>query len=103
MKDHIASVEGIANISRNKQLLSSVKSARLRDKSDLNTKRKLDQAAHSKKNSYKELESFSEKIGLIIEQTELKKWFDSSSRMDHKGNQNFQNEFNNPKMSKEKL
>ena len=49
MKDHIASVEGIPNISGNKQLLSSVKSARLRDKSDLNTKRKLDQAAHSKK------------------------------------------------------
>lgn len=49
MKDHIASVGGITNVSINKQLLSSVKSARLRYESDLNTKRKLDQAAQSKK------------------------------------------------------
>ena len=50
-KEHIASVGGTINVSINKWLLSLVKSARQIFKSDLNTKRKLDQAVHSKENN----------------------------------------------------
>ena len=71
--DHIASVEGIMNISINKQLLSSVRSARQRYESDLNVKRKLDQVKHSKENNDKEFQNLNEKIGLINEQIQLKK------------------------------
>lgn len=51
VKDHMASVGGIMNVSINKWLLSSAKSARQIFKSDLNAKRKLDQAVHSKENN----------------------------------------------------
>ena len=51
VKEHIASVGGIMNVSINKWLLSSAKSARQIFKSDLNAKRKLDQAVHSKENN----------------------------------------------------
>ena len=78
IKDHIASVIGIMKVSINKQLLSSVKSARQRYESDLNAKRKLDQAVNSKENNDKEVQSLSERTGSINEQIQLKKWFGSS-------------------------
>ena len=68
----------------NKQLLSSVKSARQGYESDLNAKRKLDQAGNSKENNDKEVPNRNGKTDSINKQIQLKKWFGSSWRL-HRG------------------
>ena len=73
-----------------------MKAARQRYKGDLNAKKKLDLAVHSKENNDNEVQKLIEKIGLINEQIQLKKsGFVVAEDCIAEGKQNFKNVLSN--------
>ena len=84
VKDHISSVEGIMNVSINKQFFSSVQSARQRYHCDLEAKRKQSEREGGREggregereqlkvNKEKEAANRNEKVNLIIAEIKLK-------------------------------
>ena len=72
VKDYILSVGGITKVSVNKQLLSSVKSARQCYESDLAAKCRLKEAKQSEKEKKQEIDSLNEELQLIDKQLKMK-------------------------------
>ena len=104
VKDYILSVGGITKVSVNKQLLSSVKSARQRYESDLAAKRRLEEAKQSEKEKKQEIDSLNEELQLIDEQLKMKEnGIKVALETVEEGNKNLEKELAAPKSSKGKM
>ena len=104
VKDYILSVGGITKVSVNKQLLSSVKSARQRYESDLAAKRRLEEAKQSEKEKKQEIDSLNEELQLIDEQLKMKEnGIKVALETVEEGNKNLEKELATPKSSKGKM
>ena len=104
VKDYILSVGGITKVSVNKELLSSVKSARQRYESDLAAKRRLEEAKQSENEKKQEIDSLNEELPLIDKQLKMK---ENSIKVAletvEEGNKNLEKELAAPKSSKGKM
>ena len=104
VKDYILSVGGITKVSVNKQLFSSVKSARQRYESDLAVKRRLEEAKQSEKEKKQEIDSLNEELQLIAEQLKMKEnGIEVALETVEEGNKNLEKELAAPKGSKGKM
>ena len=92
------------SVSINRELLSSIQSARQRYHCDLEAKRKQSEREQLKVNKKKEAAKLNEKVNLVNGEIKLKE--SGLAVADHcisEGNQKLQNELTSSKMSKEKL
>ena len=103
VKDYILNVGSITKVSVNKQLLSSVKSARQRYESELAAKRRLEEAKQSEKEK-QEIDSLNEELQSIDEQLKMKEnGIKVALETLEEGNKNLEKELAAAKSSKGKM